>query len=44
MATLRAGGEILIQDFPSSDASERAPGADRELALANGKWIVRKLA
>jgi ATP phosphoribosyltransferase regulatory subunit len=41
--TLRAGGEVVILDLPRSDASRRAPGADRELALVDGKWTVRKL-
>ena len=43
MSTLRAQGEIVIQEMPGSATPPYETPVDRELVLAGGKWTVRTL-
>ena len=43
IAQLRAAGEIVIQELPGSTQEQQEFACDRELAAADGRWIVREL-
>lgn len=43
IAKLRGQGEIVIQEMPGSKTPADETPVDRELALVDGKWVVRAL-
>jgi len=44
VAALRAAGEIVIQVLPGHEQEQQEFACDRELAMQDGRWTVRRIA